>query len=96
MRQLLAAVLAASFLSCAATRPPKPEPVQILDAGLCWYETDRCRSIQYGKTIVDACSVVWSARCREAELEDLTRRGCSLSRMKDFPTKIMVACGGER
>jgi hypothetical protein len=93
---ILAVLCAAVCLSCASTRPPQPEPVRILDAGLCWYETDRCKSIQYGKTIVESCSIEWSARCREAELEGLTRRGCSLTRMKDFPAKIMVACGGPR
>lgn len=94
MRRIILAALCAAFSFCASSTP-KVEPPRILDAGLCWYETERCRDIQYGARTITACKTEWEARCREMELERLNREGCQLVRLSD-PKKIAVACGGAR
>lgn len=97
MRAVMAAIVAAAFVSgCTSTPAIQTIPVRELDTGTCWYEVDRCHEVQIatGK-VVDVCKPEWQARCREADLERFLRDGCTLVRLPD-PTKIAVACGGAR
>jgi hypothetical protein len=95
MPRLVLAALCAAFSFCASAPAVTARAPFVLDAGLCWYETKTCKSIQYGARTIDACKDGWQARCREVELERYVREGCTFVRLSD-PTKIAVACGGAK